>query len=66
MQERASEVRRFKKWAGKRSNPDPASFRSDLLTHDDKADILAELVEAEDGAAIDAPFLERLDWSNYP
>jgi HK97 family phage portal protein len=60
--EQAVEVRRFKTWAGRRKNPDPAQFKSDLLTDADKAAILAGV---EVGDATDAPFLAA-GWEDYP
>lgn len=35
-----AEAARFRRWAGKRANPDPAAFTSTLLTNTDKAALL--------------------------
>lgn len=40
---RASEERRFKAWARRRKDPDPAGFHSRLLSAADKATLLAQL-----------------------
>jgi len=52
---RAVELRRFKRWAGKRANPDPSAFKSDYLTQDDKAAALYQILIAEDGDADTMP-----------
>jgi SPP1 gp7 family putative phage head morphogenesis protein len=44
---RLDEIRRFKAWAKKRNNPDPAKFRSDVLSEDEKRAILADEVSAD-------------------
>ena len=64
----AEEVRRFKAWAGRRKNPNPAQFKSDILSDADKAALLAG---AEVGAATDAPFrvaqfADIAGWEHYP
>ena len=61
----ADEVRKFRKWAGKRANPDPENFDSDILTAGQKRAILDEM---GDGAAVGAPFpvADVAEWDNYP
>lgn len=52
---RAEEVRRFLRWAKKRSDPDPAAFRSAILSDDEKGALLGEMRSGF-----------RLDWHAYP
>lgn len=53
--EREIEVRRFVRWAKRRSDPDPASFKSEILSDEEKGALLGEMR---------APF--RLGWDAYP
>lgn len=62
--ERIDEVRRFQRWARKRSDPDPAQFESVILSAGDKELLLSDL--RGDGDADDAPFQGGHDWDNYP
>lgn len=59
--ERAAEVRRFRAWATRRTNPEPAKFASTILSEADKQALLQGMGDA---AGVDAPF--RLDWADYP
>ena len=64
--ERQAEVRRFRAWAKRRKQPDPAKFASDLLSDADKQMLLGKQVllgKQGDGDAGDAPFP---DWRDYP
>ena len=63
-EDKAVELRRFRTWAGKRANADPAKFRSDILTDEDKAGALAE-IKAGDADSDDAPF-PVAEWESYP
>ncbi len=40
---KAAEIAKFRRWAGKRKQPDPAQFESDILTNGEKAALLAEM-----------------------
>ena len=48
---KSAEIARFRRWAKKRHNPDPALFASDILTPVDKASLL----EAVDGTGFFTP-----------
>ena len=45
---RQDEVRRFRAWAGKRKNPDPSDFKSEILSKADKAALLAEVTQEQE------------------
>lgn len=67
--ERREEIRRFMRWARKRTDPDPALFRSDVLTLAERTWLLGQFdfsPQSEDGQLTgDAPF--RWDGSQgYP
>lgn len=40
---KAAEIAKFRRWAGKRKQPDPAQFESDILTDGEKAALLDEI-----------------------
>jgi len=47
---KAADLARFRRWAKKRTNPDPDAFKSAVLSHNDKAAILYDiLTEDADG-----------------
>lgn len=46
--EKAADLRRFRRWASKRTNPDPDAFKSAHLSYTEKAAILYDLL-TEDG-----------------
>lgn len=52
--EKAADLRRFRRWASKRTNPDPDAFKSVHLSYTEKAAILYDLL-TEDGDADTMP-----------
>lgn len=60
---KAADIVRFKRWAKRKSNPDPSRFESDHLDDAEKAAILGDM---GDGVADDAPFPVATTWADYP
>lgn len=60
-EQQQQEMKAFRKWLKRRENPDPDDFVAKFMTGEQKASIVAELME--DAAGSDAFFRE---WQSYP
>ena len=60
-EQQQQEMKAFRKWLKRRENPDPDDFVTKFMTGEQKASIVAELME--DAAGSDAFFRE---WQSYP
>lgn len=64
--EMATEIKRFKTWLKKRNNPDVSRFKSELLTDEHKAKILADLTVTPQEDGPDQHFFTLMDGRIIP
>ncbi len=53
---RTEDLARFRRWASKRRNPDPDAFKSDVLSYEDKAAVLYDILTGDADSDTMPPF----------